>query len=219
MAEWLSGFRRREPARGGFPGLIGMSVLFFVIGVLLGLAAKFLDTVSYDGSILNYALAWLGNVFSRIGVWVLLAELIALYSKSPGRAALYVFLFFAGMLLAYYFYTTKLFGFFPRYYFLHWGMIALASPALAWFAWFGRGEGWFSVLAAALPAGLLLQQGLSFGFWYLYPSYPTELICAVAVLAVTCRGWKRLGITAGAAAAAAFLLQNTRVLSYLIGGL
>ncbi|WP_062049310.1 hypothetical protein [Bacillus sp. JCM 19034] len=90
----------------------------------------------------------------------MLATLIAFWSKRPIYVALNVFFIFFGILLAYYLYSQLLFGFFPTYYFLRWGAIALASPIAAYIVWFSKGEGWSAAFCAALPIGLLLTQGL-----------------------------------------------------------
>lgn len=86
-------------------------ILFFVIGIVSGIAAKYIDTVPSNGvigSIINV----IGNIFSQIEVWVLIATIISSWSKTPISAALNVFMFFFGMILSYYIYSMKLFGFF-----------------------------------------------------------------------------------------------------------
>ncbi|MBW9235447.1 hypothetical protein JQK62_25285, partial [Leptospira santarosai] len=55
------------------------------------------------------------------------------------------------MLLVYYVYSMWIFGFFPAYYFLRWGLIALASPLAAYIVWYSKGTGWTAALCAAMP--------------------------------------------------------------------
>lgn len=98
----------------------------------MGGVAKYLDTVAgVDGSWWMNILPYFGDLCSRTGIWVLIATLIAVYSKTQISAALNTFMFFIGMLTGYYIYSAFLFGFFPTSYFLPWGSIALASPFLA----------------------------------------------------------------------------------------
>ncbi|MBC2726954.1 DUF6518 family protein [Desulfosporosinus sp.] len=111
----------------------------------------------------------MGNIWSvikdittRLGIWVLLATIIAAWSRNPKIGAIKVCVFFIGMLITYYIYSTKLFGFFPKYYFFRWGLISLASTVAAYIVWFSRGQGWIAALCAALPVGLLAEQGYSF---------------------------------------------------------
>lgn len=84
----------------------------FLLGLVLGLLAKWLDTIPHDGSLKSLLLAQTGQFLSRLGAWAFLALLIAVFSAGPLRASLNVSGFFAGMLLGYYWYTTVLFGFF-----------------------------------------------------------------------------------------------------------
>ncbi|OZM56320.1 hypothetical protein CIB95_12965 [Lottiidibacillus patelloidae] len=90
------------------------STLLFISGVTLGIISKVLDETA--SNLLPYFLEVLDlrNFFSRMGVWIFLAVLISVYSKSPVRSAINVFLFFVGMVGSYYFYTIMIAGFFPN---------------------------------------------------------------------------------------------------------
>ena len=102
----------------------------FIFGVLLGVIAKYSDTVPSNGGI-GMLVSFISNITTRLDIWVVLATIIAVWSRSPKFAAIKVFAFFAGMLIAYYIYSQALFGFFPTYYFMRWGAIALVSPLAA----------------------------------------------------------------------------------------
>jgi len=137
---------------------VGINViLFFVIGIISGIAAKYMDTVPSNG-VIGSIINAIGNIFSQIEVWILIATIISSWSKTPISAALNVFMFFCGMILSYYIYSMKLFGFFPSYYFIRWGLIALLSPFGACVTWYGRGQGWIAALCVALPIGLLMSK-------------------------------------------------------------
>ena len=131
------------------------------LGMLLGLIAKYSDTIPSNWP-LGHFWSFIKDITTRLGIWILLATIIGAWSRNPKIGAIKVFAFFIGMLLTYYIYSAKLFGFFPTYYFLRWGLIALVSPLAAYIVWFGRGQGWIAALCAALPIGLLAAQGYSF---------------------------------------------------------
>ena len=103
----------------------------FLFGALSGVIAKYSDTVP-SNSQMGMFFDFISSVTTRLGIWVLIATIIAAWSRSPKVAAINVFTFFAGMLLAYYKYSQVLFGFFPTYYFLRWGSIAIASSLAAY---------------------------------------------------------------------------------------
>lgn len=104
----------------------------------------------------------IGEIGTYLGLWVLIATVLAAWSRSPKAAALHVFVFFAAMLTVYYLYAMVLFGFFPRYYFLAWGGIALLSPIAGYIAWYARGTGWMAAICAVFPIALLFVEGYSF---------------------------------------------------------
>lgn len=133
----------------------------FALGMLLGFIAKYSDTIPSNGIIGN---VWcvISDIITRLGIWILLATIIAVWSRNPRIGALKVFVFFVGMLLIYYIFSMWLFGFFPTYYFIRWGLIALASPIGAYIVWFSRGNGWIAALCAALPISLLVSEGIRF---------------------------------------------------------
>jgi len=123
--------------------------VYFIFGILLGVIAKYSDTVpSNSESGMFYSI--ISDITTSIGIWIALATLISVWSRSAIYAALKVLAFFVGMLLGYYIYSQVLFGFFPSYYFLRWGAIALVSPICAYIVWFSRGEGWGPAFCAAL---------------------------------------------------------------------
>jgi hypothetical protein len=185
-----------------------MRVLFsFLLGALLGFLAKYFDNVPY-----------IGAIGTHLGVWILIATLLAAWSRSPKAAALHVFMFFTAMLIAYYAYSMVLFGFFPRYYFLSWGGIALLSPVGAYIVWYARGTGWMAALCAALPIALLLVEGYSFFYTGSIPR-GGSILAAVILTIVLGRTASQSARIALLAAAAALILRQLDILSLLFGGL
>lgn len=111
----------------------------------------------------------IGEIGTELGIWVLVATVLAVWSPSPKVAALRVFAFFAAMLVTYYTYSMVLFGFFPTYYFLMWGWVACLSPIAAYVVWHARGNGWVAALCASLPVAVLLAEGYSFYYTFRVP--------------------------------------------------
>ena len=160
----------REPKEEKNPSKRGIqSLLIILAGIFLGVFAKWLDNLP-----INRTIWWqnilgrmdLRNVFSSFPVWLLLALAIAVYSKTPKRAALHVFLFFAGMCTSYHCYTILFSGFNPKQYMKIWYGLTVLSPCLAYVCWYGKGKTWISlVINSAVLAGMMLCC-FSLGFWY-----------------------------------------------------
>jgi len=185
--------------------------------MLLGFIAKYSDTIPSNGLIGNI---WgiIRDITTRLGIWVLLATIIAAWSNNPRIGAIKVFVFFSGMLFVYYSYSTRLFGFFPTYYFIRWGGIALASPMAAYIVWFSRGNGWSAALCAALPIGLLVSEG--YPFFYMFKiTLGFDILSAIIlflILPMNKKQWLRI-LTLELLIV--FILRNSNALSYLFGGL
>ena len=110
------------------------SIMIFIFGILLGIFSKWLDNLSLNDSIWwqhILGILNLNNVFSSFGVWILIAVCISIYSNSPLRASINVFVCFIGMGLSYHIYTIGFAGFNPRNYMLIWYSITLISPFMA----------------------------------------------------------------------------------------
>ena len=189
----------------------------FLLGLVLGLLAKWLDTIPHDGSLKSLLLAQTGQFLSRLGAWAFIALLLAVFSAGPLRASLNVAGFFAGMLLGYYWYTTVLFGFFPRRYATVWIIIAAAASALAWLIWYARGSGWFPAFISAIIIGFFITQAFSLGMWYVDLREFPELFLLFASSAVLYREPKQfLYAVLGGVLFAPVL---SALFSYVFGGL
>jgi len=186
---------------------IRIALIVFAFGAFMGLGAKYFDTTPV-----------IGAVGTDLGVWVLIATLIAAYNRSPRAAALHVFLFFMAMLTAYYLYSMKLFGFFPKYYFMVWGGFALLSPICGWIVWYARGEGWVAAFCASLPIALLIYQGYSFyytGAWV----EELDILSAIALFFILARPMKQKIRTLPLVMAVFLVFYKLNIVSLLFGGL
>lgn len=95
----------------------------FIIGIGLGITAKLID-VPYVTSTFPI----FDNIMGRFGIWVWVAAIISILSKTALFAAVRSFVFFIGMLFAYYGYTVLFLNFFPKSQIFLWGAIAMITP-------------------------------------------------------------------------------------------
>lgn len=211
---FLNSIRRSETVQLSLKKQFLQGILFFIAGAFLGFVSKYIESIPHEGQLGNI-LSITGNIFTGIGIWAFLATIIAATSRSPLAAGIHVFLFFAGLILAYYLYSMELFGFFPSYYFFRWGAIAVCSPFAAYIAWYGRGDGWISAVCAALPISLLLEQ--SYGVLSIYSGL--NFIIAILLLAVLSKNIRQAIKIIPVTLVVAVILIRFHVLSYLIGGL
>ena len=182
-------------------------IICLVLGTVLGTISKYLDTIAVDGSWWTNILHYFGNLFTRLGIWILIVTLIAAYSKTQIRAAGNTFIFFIGMLVSYYIYSAHLFGFFPTRYFILWGSIALASPFLAVIVWKAKNNVRLACILPALPMGLLLSLSLGIGLFYIYLNYIEELIMYVVLCVVFYKEPKQMAIIVVFSFVVAFIVK------------
>lgn len=148
MQTFLNGIRRADKAAPFQRRLINTCAVM-LLGILLGTLSKFMDSTPINHFPRFVEVLDVVNFFGRFAIWVLLALCVSIYSASPVRAAINVFLFFAGMVASYYLYSNYVAGFFPRSYAMIWVGFTVVSPVLAAVCWYAKGQGKVSLVLAA----------------------------------------------------------------------
>lgn len=145
------------------------TIIIFVLGIGLGVFSKWLDNTAIDDSIWWQHLLGildLGNVFSLFGVWILIAVCISVFSRTPWRAVINVFLFFLGMNISYHLYTIVFAGFNPMNYMMIWYTITLISPFMAFVCWYAKGNGIISLTINIFIIAVMTLCSFGIGMWY-----------------------------------------------------
>lgn len=190
MKELLNNIR--QPQGISISKKVLYSFLIFVIGVFLGLISKILDTTASNALPYFLQVLDLRNFLSRLGVWLFFGVVISVYSKTPLRACLNVFLFFAGMVGSYYLYTVAIAGFFPKSYMMIWIILTAISPIFAFVCWHAKGKGIIAVLISSIIFMFITSQTFVFGFWYFDITYIPELFIWIATIFVLYQSPKQI---------------------------
>ena len=145
------------------------SIMIFILGVGLGVFSKWLDNLSIDDSIWwqhILGIIDLRNIFSALGVWILIAVCISVYSNTSLRAGINVFLFFLGMCISYHLYTIVFAGFNPLNYMMIWYGVMMISPFLAFVCWYAKGNGTISFMIEVCIITFMIFCSFGIGMWY-----------------------------------------------------
>ena len=144
--------------------------IVLVFGIVLGIFSKWLDNTPLNDSIMwkRFLLGYLdlGNVFSMIGIWLLIALCISIYSATPLRESINVFIFFLGMNISYHIYTIIFAGFNPMNYMMIWYFLTLFSPILAFICWYSKGAGIIPVIINTCIIAIMILCCFGIGMWY-----------------------------------------------------
>ena len=144
--------------------------IVLVFGIVLGIFSKWLYNTPLNDSIMwkRFLLGYLdlGNVFSMIGIWLLIALCISIYSATPLRASINVFIFFLGMNIRYHIYTIIFAGFNPMNYMMIWYFLTLFSPILAFICWYSKGAGIIPVIINTCIIAIMILCCFGIGMWY-----------------------------------------------------
>lgn len=184
MKEFLNDIRAAENAIPLKKKIIN-SVLILVLGIALGTFSKFLDCTPSNELPFIFEYLDVSNFLGRFAIWVTIALCVSIYSNSSLRAAINVFLFFAGMVTSYYLYSKYVAGFFPRSYAMIWIAFTMLSPILAFICWYAKGKSKLAFILSAIILAILFNMTFIYGVFYFDIRSILELItfvCAIVVL-------------------------------------
>lgn len=156
-----------------------------LLGIALGIISKYLDCTASNN--LPFIIEYLDvrNFLGRFAIWIFLAVCISVYSVSPARASVNVFLFFAGMVTSYYMYSKFIAGFFPKSYALIWISFTILSPLLAFICWYSKGNSKISLIISAGVIAVLFNMAFLYEWIYFDVRSLLEFvvfICGVVVV-------------------------------------
>ena len=159
----------------------------FLLGIILGIFSKWLDNLSIDDTVWwqhIFGILDLRNVFSLFGIWIFIAATISVFSKTPLRASLNVFLFFVGMTVSYHLYTIYFSGFNPKNYMMIWYGITAITPIFAFICWYAKGNNKISIMISSGILAVMLIESFSIGLWYFYFKSVIETLLFLGTMTV-----------------------------------
>lgn len=181
---------------------IGVILLGFTLGVL----QKWIDGSPSNIFPLLIQQLDIRNYFGRLSIWILLATVISVYSKTPLRASINTFLFFISMLAGYYLYCNYVLGFLPRTYMMIWVVISFASIFMAYICWYAKGEGIISIIISSAIIGVLFAQAFSITHGFYVYNFMEIITWGIGVI-ILYRKPKEFVIELGLSVVIAFMYQ------------
>ena len=182
------------------------SIAVIILGFLLGIFQKWLDSAAYNELPQLFQQLDITNYFGRLAIWIFLAAVISVYASTPIRASLNTFLFFISMVSGYYIYCNYILGFLPKSYMLIWIVMTFASPFLAYLCWYAKGKGIVSIIISAGILGVLFSQAFLLTLGFRVTHLPEVMTWAAAFLVLR-RKPKEFALEFGLSLVLAFVYQ------------
>lgn len=184
------------------------TIAVLLLGIVLGVVSKFLDTTSSNELPFIIERLDVRNFLGRFAIWILIAVCISIYSNSSIRAAVNVFAFFVGMVTSYYLYSTFIAGFFPRSYAMIWFGLTAISPLLAFVCWYAKGKSKISLTISSLIIAVLFNMTFAYGWIYFDIYSILELIVFICGLIILRRSTIKETIVTTAIGVIAAMILN-----------
>ncbi len=159
--------------------------IIFIVGIILGIFSKWLDNLSIDDSIWWMSIIGkldLRNFFSNLSIWLLIALIISIYSKSSLKASLNTFVFFVGVTVSYHLYTVLFSGFNPKNYMMIWYGLTIVSPLLAFICFYSKSDNKISIIISSLILYVMFSMCFNIGMWY----FDIKTILDLIVFLISC---------------------------------
>ena len=124
-------------------------ISMFIIGLLTGIIIKLID-IHFRVQCFGFSLS---DVFSELGIWILIGVIISLFSKNKKYAMLNIFLFSIGMLITYYIIAEVTNSIYGWTFIKGWSVFACLSPMLAYLVTLTKEKGLLSLI---IKIGIIL---------------------------------------------------------------
>jgi len=152
-------------------------ILFsLVLGLLMGWLARDLEGMRIVGTII-------GNM----GLWVFVSALLAVYTPESVRAALHVFVYFAGVIAAYFAHHIWLGGGVSTRTLIYWLIFAAIGALIGFIDWHTFSKEWLGALCTAVPISLLIAEAYPIHKGFSIP-LAFDLVCAVVLYIIMAPG-------------------------------
>ena len=131
-----------------------------IIGLITGVIVKLID-IYFRVQHWGFSLS---DVFSQLGVWIVIGVIISLFSKNKRYAMLNVFLFSIGMLITYYLTAEVTNSVYGWTFIKGWAVFACCSPLMACLVTLTKNKGLFPlIIKIGILAVYLVTDMLIFG--------------------------------------------------------
>lgn len=124
-------------------------ISMFIIGLVTGIIIKLIDI---HFRVQHFGLS-LSDIFSELGIWILIGVIISLFSKNKKYAMLNIFLFSIGMLITYYIIAEVTNSIYGWTFIKGWSVFACFSPLLAYLVTLTK-EKW--IVSLIIKIGIIL---------------------------------------------------------------